>query len=360
MFINKKKLQNIVNAQILTVLILLLNAALPIEHAWGQALSLVNSVGDTLMHVQEGSNVGIGTTNPKAKLSVSFSNSDMLNFYSPADNTLAIQTTIDDRDLSNPGDQQIQNRLVLQPLVGNVGIGTTTPSDKLHVVDGTIFIDAETTGTDGLALQNGVGNVFWINSPASNRMDIGGRGNLDSPPTSGAISILDNDNVGIGTTGPAEKLDVNGDMILDDGDPQLTLFRNDPEFYHLKRTGTNVQLSSGGTLTLQSNVGFLNFRSGTMVLGRWANNGNLGIGEGNPDAKLEVVGDLMVSSIASGNGDRFIVGTDGKVGIGTATPSAFLHVHNSDNSSDNPGEIFVIDFRKHLSPTYQLITDRCT
>ena len=255
MFINKKKLQSVVNAQVLTLLILLLNAALPTQYVWGQSLSVINSTSDTLMHVQEAGRVGIGTTNPKAKLSVSFSNSDMLNFYSPADNTLAIQTTIDDRDLATT-DQQLENRLVLQPLVGNVGIGTTTPIAKLHVVDGTIFIDADSTGTDGLAVQNGAGNVFWINSPAGNRMDIGGRGNLDSPPTSGAISILDNDNVGIGTTNPNSKLEVSGTAQLRGNADSTGLFVDALGRVGIGTTAPTSTLDLDGTLRTTGNALF--------------------------------------------------------------------------------------------------------
>lgn len=50
-----------------------------------------------------GGNVGIGTISPKAKLSVSFSNNDMLNVYSPANNTLAIQTTLDNHSIGTYG-----------------------------------------------------------------------------------------------------------------------------------------------------------------------------------------------------------------------------------------------------------------
>jgi hypothetical protein len=85
------------------------------------------------MVISSEGNVGIGTADPKAKLSVSANDDgDMVNVYSPADNTLAIQTTLDNEPIGTYGDDS-QNRLVLQPTIGNVGIGITSPQDKLDV-----------------------------------------------------------------------------------------------------------------------------------------------------------------------------------------------------------------------------------
>ncbi len=88
--------------------------------------------GSEFMSITSGGNVGIGTTSPMAKFSVSFNNSDMLNIYSPGDNRLAIQTTLDGQPLGTYGGGE--NKLLLQPLVGVVGIGTTSPTSTLHVV----------------------------------------------------------------------------------------------------------------------------------------------------------------------------------------------------------------------------------
>ena len=58
--------------------------------------------------------------------------SDSINLYRSADNHLTIQTTLDGQPLGTYGGDN-ENRLLLQPLVGNVGIGTTSPSQKLDV-----------------------------------------------------------------------------------------------------------------------------------------------------------------------------------------------------------------------------------
>jgi hypothetical protein len=81
--------------------------------------------------------VGIGTSTPQGLLSLAYSygESDMMNFYSPENNALAIQTLLDNRTLNgyNGYGGNSQNKLILQPLVGNVGIGTITPKARLGV-----------------------------------------------------------------------------------------------------------------------------------------------------------------------------------------------------------------------------------
>ncbi len=83
--------------------------------------------------IQRGSgNVGIGTITPFGKLSVSSGNGDALNVYNPGDDLIALQTTLNGQPLSAYGGDYY-NRLLLQPIVGNVGIGTYNPTHKLTV-----------------------------------------------------------------------------------------------------------------------------------------------------------------------------------------------------------------------------------
>src|SRR3972149_5869134 len=101
---------------------------------------------------------------------------------------------------------------------GKVGIGTATPATKLHVAVGGydgVFVEGDDTGAARYSLENGGGPHFIfddhsdahalkIESAATRALVFN---------TSGAIERMRIDpagNVGIGTTTPAARLDVNG------------------------------------------------------------------------------------------------------------------------------------------------------
>ena len=99
---------------------------------------------------------------------------------------------------------------------GNVGIGIDTPTARLDVrrgdADGKI---AEFHQNAGYGIDIGSSQaVAYISSGYNQRLD------FKTDPTSGQterMSILANGNVGIGTTGPAQKLHVVGSAIIDGG-----------------------------------------------------------------------------------------------------------------------------------------------
>ncbi|MCM2352919.1 MAG: tail fiber domain-containing protein [Pseudobdellovibrio sp.] len=97
---------------------------------------------------------------------------------------------------------------------GNVGIGTTAPGYKLQVVG-----PAATTTSIFLAGITGVTNGFTINADASNNITYS---MLTGTGTQGFYQS-GSGNIGIGTTTPAAKLDVNGSMIIRGGVANPTL-----------------------------------------------------------------------------------------------------------------------------------------
>jgi hypothetical protein len=101
----------------------------------GILLFLTLSVGSTALYAQSG-NVGIGTTTPASKLTVS-GNSSVGAGYA--------------------GTAAPANGAIIE---GNVGIGTTTPASKLHVAGGVQIVDG-TQGAGKLFVSNAAGLGSW-------------------------------------------------------------------------------------------------------------------------------------------------------------------------------------------------------
>ena len=121
-----------------------------------------------------------------------------------------------------------QNALVTAVAItsaGNVGIGTTAPSEKLHVVGGAQFeaaspfinLKSTTSGqnyyiqSQSNAIGTGTGNYLAYLAPT-------GKGHTWTEATTTRMVIEPTTgNVGIGTTSPTSKLHVAGDVTLPNG-----------------------------------------------------------------------------------------------------------------------------------------------
>lgn len=290
-------------------------------------------------------NFGIGTTTPASKLDVEGSVA-IGNTYS---GTTAAPT----------------NGAIIE---GNVGIGTTSPAQKLDVA-GTVQMTGFkfTTGANnGYILTsdaNGVGawtvpNIGTITGSCSS-----GTNYVPKMSSSTAITCSqiydDGTNVGIGTTTPDTKLEVNSSVVNDSR--TITMTNNGSSRKgHVGFSGSSTLLTSnyyttGGTsylddatyggcviqLSSQTTSGsFMTFNlsnAGTAApteYMRITNGGNVGIGTNAPFSKLSVRGNLAVGDGYTGTAgptDGAII--KGNVGIGTTAPTVLLQVGTSGDGT---------------------------
>ncbi len=185
---------------------------------------------------------------------------------------------------------------------GNMGIGTTSPTEKLEVV----------------------GNV------AATKF-IGDGSELINLPGSTELDFL-NGNVGIGTDNPTALLHLSGSESSLHGAAAAVKISNSAT------NGGNWFLRSGATGTITPEGGFsIANDSGYMMA--ITNNGNVGIGTISPTEKLEVIGNVAATKFI-GDGSELInlPGSteldflNGNVGIGTDNPTALLHLSGSESS----------------------------
>jgi len=314
-------------------------------------------------------NVGIGTTSPNQSnlvVSPSAQSADVDGItvvYNPdgATNRVRSQLKIDDfngvLELTSSADT-IATYITAGGdsyfTAGNVGIGTTSPSYKLHV-DGQVKI--QSTNYEMLYLHQADANGGFIKFTNTDDTDgwytgIAGTEKFiisrTADNTAPIITLKQNGNVGIGTDSPNQKLQVGGNLHVydEEGDTDASIFLS---------TGT----SNVTTVKIASNGD------------SYINGGNVGIATTSPGYKLDVSGDFRVkdgsSAIAlneysngatiwldGSNGDfaggdyfnisaygttdlafgyaagtKITMKSDGKLGIGTTSPSGPLHVKGS-------------------------------
>jgi hypothetical protein len=271
-----------------------------------------------------GTNVGIGTNTPNSLLNVQGDSDPTILINAVTGNSTnsgklafaetdggALQAWIKYDGSANRlelGTSDVPQALVIKRTDGNVGIGTTNPSQKFEVVgqaiiDGGVGVSSSgtlhlrqqgNTSSDGLAITSAYGTSHRIWKDVNGKLNIG-PSNL---PSSFVQDV--NGNVGIGTTNPAKKLEVNGSFKL----------------------GTNAYIEYGGTYPY------------TITTANTAAVGNLvfsaGLGSTGYESKIELQGTNVAAdaaiTLSTASSAKVTILNNGNVGIGITNPSTKLHV----------------------------------
>ncbi|MBX3019797.1 MAG: tail fiber domain-containing protein [Bdellovibrionaceae bacterium] len=237
---------------------------------------------------------------------------------------------------------------------GSVGIGTTTPSEKFHVVTGndTVSIMGSNGGAQSLAFFHDSGASP---APRNSLLFTGGAFEIyDDTNAVARLWVSSAGDVGIGTNAPSGRLHVAGGEII--AGPLAAGSGNSGrlQLRELTANGTNGvslrapdALTANYTLTLPAATGtngqFLSTDSAGNL--SWATNpgGTLGwVHGGNSFGVTGTLGtnDAQALAIRTAGTTRMTITAGGSIGIGTATPNAPLHISRPYNTA-GVGDVFM-------------------
>ncbi|MEN9724417.1 MAG: putative YapH protein, partial [Pseudomonadota bacterium] len=199
---------------------------------------------------------------------------------------------------------------------GNIGIGTTSPAHKLHVLGNGSFVDS-LNGPFVNIRRDGL-NEWFLKATGAGTDNFEIRASSDAAINT-RLAITQAGNVGIGTTSPSTKLEVSSNEF-----PRLEISSTHPgntdnvainlvtQGVDMNGTGTkgwHVYAGGDGRSDEQRNAlsfSFYNGASGSPLV-TFKDSGRVGIGTMAPDHKLDVQGDIRAITPENGTGGTSVL-----------------------------------------------------
>ena len=260
----------------------------------------------TRVKINSSGNVGIGTTSPSVTLDVA-SDNPKIRLTDTDGGIAAIEGNLGNLILiADNGNTEADSRVAFKvdgsekmriDSSGNVGIGTTSPSEKLDV-SGNINLSG-----DNRHIYFGGNNTFIGERSNSTELELRGGGSSASQ----TVYIDNTGQIGVGTSNPSEKLEVSGDIAIRDAIGALNFIYSNTPTRIARIDSDNGNLRIKADINSSQGNSFISFDIDASEKMRIQNSGNVGIGTTSPSEKLEVVGDAKMT---------------GKLNVGTTTDYA--------------------------------------
>ena len=225
--------------------------------------------------------------------------------------------------------------------IGNIGIGTSSPDDQIHI-EGTGNAGTKISAGDGdnaslklFELTSGSDYGYEFNYEGSgtvDRLDLWSRGYSGNEGI--RMSVLKTGNIGIGTTNPSEKLHVAGDAIIGSGS---TGYDGSSEHIRIAGRSDTWYLAVRNETTVGETdffIGQTDLEDGIFLI---ENDGDVGIGTYSPDNRLDVNGKI---SLTQSSGDEMVIIND----------DVWQHSTGNQDFGDG-GEYFIMASREGQSET---------